>query len=218
MRKEEGESEMVYVISDGSGFVKIGNTSNLNARLKQLQCGNPRDLKVLYTIPDGGIDLERALHMRYEKYRISTIQIETCEWFDEKCLEDLKNLTREDCLELEKNRTGKYSHYLLENPISKKCTCAELEKATDNYQKLQSEVTNKRQKIKALNAKVKELESENLILKSKVQELNTIIDSNESMTESRTTFLRSQIKIRRHAGNTNERKYIIHKHYNRRFK
>lgn len=201
MRKEESGSEMVYVISDGSGFVKIGSTSDLNTRLKQLQCGNPRDLKVLYTIPDGHVDLEHALHMRYAEYRISTLQIETCEWFDEKCLEDFKSLTREDLMELEKAQTGRYPNYLFKIPFGTKCTCTELKRVTENYQKLQSEITNKRQKFKSLNERIKKLESENSALKNRNKELNKIIDSDEIMTKSRATLLRSQIKIRRHAGN-----------------
>lgn len=67
---------MVYVITDGTA-VKIG-TGDVERRIKQLQCGNPRELRPVCTIelPFGdGCQLERALHRYYANYRIRG------EWF-----------------------------------------------------------------------------------------------------------------------------------------
>ena len=67
---------MVYVITDGTA-VKIG-TGDVKERIKQLQCGNPRELRPVCTIelPLGdGFQLEAALHRYYANYRIRG------EWF-----------------------------------------------------------------------------------------------------------------------------------------
>ena len=40
----------VYIISDGSGYLKIGVAASLEKRVKQLQTGNPNELKVIGVI------------------------------------------------------------------------------------------------------------------------------------------------------------------------
>jgi hypothetical protein len=41
----------VYVIVDPSGYCKVGKADNVNSRLRGLQTGNPRKLKVYYKHP-----------------------------------------------------------------------------------------------------------------------------------------------------------------------
>ncbi|MEU2135057.1 GIY-YIG nuclease family protein [Streptomyces sp. NPDC018352] len=55
--------------------VKIGTASNVAARLRDLQCGSPVRLHVMWQT-QGGRDLEQALHQRFSDYRVHG------EWFD----------------------------------------------------------------------------------------------------------------------------------------
>lgn len=73
----------VYFITDGTGCVKIGRSSDraIN-RMYQLQCGNPRPLEVNREIScdtKEQIAFESALHNYFSQHRITT-PIET-EWF-----------------------------------------------------------------------------------------------------------------------------------------
>ena len=69
----------VYLIADDR-FVKIGKANNPQKRLKELQTGNPIELKICALIPcaneSKAYDLEGALHRAYRDYRLSG------EWFD----------------------------------------------------------------------------------------------------------------------------------------
>lgn len=47
---DDNFGSIVYFISDGE-FVKIGKADNVEKRLKTLQTGNPKPLKILKTIP-----------------------------------------------------------------------------------------------------------------------------------------------------------------------
>ncbi len=77
---------MVYVISDGNGYVKIGVAENVKNRLRGLQTGNAMDLFVIKTIRTANrshdMMLESALHKIYDKYRRTTRNGVT-EWFDQ---------------------------------------------------------------------------------------------------------------------------------------
>jgi hypothetical protein len=65
----------VYFIQQGNGGpVKIGLTTNIENRLKELQQGNPNKLYVLHTTT-GGQNLERHLHKMFSNHRIKN------EWF-----------------------------------------------------------------------------------------------------------------------------------------
>lgn len=77
---------MIYFITDGTGYTKIGSTSDLDKRLTQLQTGNPKQLFVSRIITHiKGIDdatVEHALHKHFSEYRA------VGEWFLTSCLED----------------------------------------------------------------------------------------------------------------------------------
>lgn len=65
----------IYAISDGE-FVKLGKANNPLIRLANLQTGNPRKLKILFTIRcDNPFTVEAALHRFYKNCHISG------EWF-----------------------------------------------------------------------------------------------------------------------------------------
>ena len=70
------KSNLLYVITDGE-LNKIGIThNNINQRLKALQTGNGRQLKVIYTLKtDKAEELEYELHNKFNKYR------KVGEWF-----------------------------------------------------------------------------------------------------------------------------------------
>jgi hypothetical protein len=69
---EAGHEPLVYVIRNGNR-VKIGTTTNLSQRIKHLSL---RQKDLLLTL-DGGPELERDLHQRFQDYRAGT-----SEWFD----------------------------------------------------------------------------------------------------------------------------------------
>jgi DNA-binding CsgD family transcriptional regulator len=67
---------MIYFVSDGE-YVKIGFTEDedVTKRLKSLQTGNARELKIVGTI-EGGYDTEVVLHRVFSTLRVRG------EWFD----------------------------------------------------------------------------------------------------------------------------------------
>lgn len=66
---------MVYFIRAGeSDAVKIGCALSAEARLEQLQLGNPHKLKIIRTIP-GGRKIEAAAHKHFAAHRVRS------EWF-----------------------------------------------------------------------------------------------------------------------------------------
>lgn len=79
----------LYAISDGD-IVKVGYSSEVNTRLKTLQTGNPKKLKLVWsyycgqTVKDASRE-EYLLHKRLKKYHVRG------EWFDIKCLPIIKN-------------------------------------------------------------------------------------------------------------------------------
>jgi hypothetical protein len=65
---------MIYFITDGE-YIKIGYTRMYPiARLKELQTGNPKPLKLLATMV-GGLSLEKELHNKFKPYKAQG------EWF-----------------------------------------------------------------------------------------------------------------------------------------
>tara|TARA_Y100000034_G_scaffold136776_1_gene215663 strand:- start:3316 stop:4029 length:714 start_codon:yes stop_codon:yes gene_type:complete len=56
------------------GPIKVGHSSNVPERLKQLQQSSPQNLAVIKTV-EGGFAEERALHEKFNKYRLHG------EWF-----------------------------------------------------------------------------------------------------------------------------------------
>lgn len=68
---------MIYVMGESeTGIVKIGTANNPCDRLKQIQTGYPKPLKLLLALP-GGQSVEAALHRHYAPLRMSER-----EWFD----------------------------------------------------------------------------------------------------------------------------------------
>ena len=69
------DGSVVYFVQAGKlGPVKIGTTTDINARLLDLQCANPDKLTLLGTLP-GNADTERALHQAFAAHNIRG------EWF-----------------------------------------------------------------------------------------------------------------------------------------
>lgn len=78
----------VYVMQQvQSRPVKIGYSTNVANRHKNLQASNPNHLNLLWHTP-GGRDLEDALHRRFHKYRVHG------EWFDFGRLDPVKQIQR----------------------------------------------------------------------------------------------------------------------------
>ena len=83
----------IYFVTDGSEFVKIGNTSNnIHERIGTLQVGNPRTLKLIAKIECDDVRVvERHIHQMFAKkrhigewFRISTKDVFRCVSFHEK--------------------------------------------------------------------------------------------------------------------------------------
>ncbi len=79
--KEPREEVYVYIIENTySHDTKIGISNNPEKRIKQLQTGSSRLLKIQYTIlfntRNEAIKAENSLHKKYSKYRLMG------EWFE----------------------------------------------------------------------------------------------------------------------------------------
>lgn len=68
-------ARFVYFIGAEHGAVKIGSTTDPNARLVSLQCGGPIPLRVLATRAGGRAE-ELAYHRRFAAHRMHG------EWFE----------------------------------------------------------------------------------------------------------------------------------------
>lgn len=77
-RKRRGGADLYIIQQHTTGAVKIGRTSNINRRLKELLTGSPYRLKVILHLPGRG-RLEKRLHdaLRHCRSRHSP-----GEWFD----------------------------------------------------------------------------------------------------------------------------------------
>jgi len=82
-RKDYG-SDLYIIQSAVTGSIKIGRTSDLNARIEQLQTGCPHLLRILLHIQGQG-SLEKYLHERLRYYRLRG----NGEWFSEEGLPSL---------------------------------------------------------------------------------------------------------------------------------
>lgn len=84
---------MVYVVTDGSGYVKIGVASQLKNRLCAMQTGNPRLITVLFTFETSSLKedrkLEKVLHNEFAQHRLSFDNGFISEWFTDKVLDRL---------------------------------------------------------------------------------------------------------------------------------
>ena len=77
---------MVYVITDGSGYVKIGFATDIYARITALQTGNPNKLLLLMTLETDSLKndklLEKILHNEFRDKRLEFDDGTSTEWFD----------------------------------------------------------------------------------------------------------------------------------------
>jgi hypothetical protein len=80
----------VYAIQspENRRHVKLGLSANPQARLKQLQTGNPHRLELIWTCPCPDMSrAERAFHQAFDKYRIAG-----GEWFDFRPIDNPEHL------------------------------------------------------------------------------------------------------------------------------
>ena len=87
----------VYLISDLNNYTyKIGISSNPEKRIKALQTGNDRTLKIVHKVLcQNYLEVERALHNQYNFLRVNG------EWF-ELSDEDVNNFP-ESCNKIDEN-------------------------------------------------------------------------------------------------------------------
>jgi hypothetical protein len=76
----------IYFITDGTN-IKIGRTSNIEKRIKNLQTSNSNDLKVIYCIYNVEKSFEKLVHGICERYHINK------EWFSMEAVNHLLKLT-----------------------------------------------------------------------------------------------------------------------------
>lgn len=76
------QSFLYFIEAVGTGFIKIGRSSNPELRLKQLSTGSPNDLVIIGAI-SGGSKVESELHRQFSFLR------ERGEWF--KATDELRN-------------------------------------------------------------------------------------------------------------------------------
>lgn len=70
---------MIYFITDGTGYVKIGYTGDaIQKRLASIQAHNPRQLELLCTFP-GDTNLEYQIHRCLRKHWLHSEWFEKCE-------------------------------------------------------------------------------------------------------------------------------------------
>ena len=65
---------MIYFITQGNEFVKIGHTDNPLARVATLQVGNPNELRLWVSFP-GGKEEEEIFHKFFKDFHVRG------EWF-----------------------------------------------------------------------------------------------------------------------------------------
>ena len=65
----------VYIL-ESDGFIKIGIANDVQRRIKNLQCGNPHEIRLLNSVySNDPSTVERVLHRRLDRYNIRL------EWF-----------------------------------------------------------------------------------------------------------------------------------------
>lgn len=99
---------MVYVITDGSPYVKIGFTQSLSSRICTLQSGNPAPLNVLMTFETDSLKndkrLEKCIHNEFRLKRVVFDSGHETEWFDKSILVILG-----ECCDFVKHISNKYN-------------------------------------------------------------------------------------------------------------
>ena len=109
-RYDGGLLVMVYVITDGSGHIKIGAAKNVEERMRQLQTGNPRELKIIRTFDvDNDLKAESMLHEHFREYKVQEpIWTHFTEWFSADILPEIMNINDDELFALKPkdNRTA----------------------------------------------------------------------------------------------------------------
>ena len=151
---------MVYFITDNNGFTKIGSTDyEVEKRLKELQCGNPRQLEVVKTIECynqrlSSLDVERCLHQYFDYCRVRG------EWFKTEGLQNFYKLSESEVAALIVD--------LMKKPVVTHCRVtdgyeleqwyrSQNERLLNQIQRLKSEVENKRKLDKKQKEQIKDL-------------------------------------------------------------
>jgi hypothetical protein len=75
-----GDGRELYIISDGSGPLKIGHSNRATGRVPRLQTGNPRILTVIHTVT--GLDSASAVERRVHGILAGRRVRPDGEWFD----------------------------------------------------------------------------------------------------------------------------------------
>lgn len=70
------DGKVYFIQAIDGGPIKIGKALDIKRRLKSLQTDHYSELRVIASIPDGGVALEKTLHDRFKEYRIRG------EWFE----------------------------------------------------------------------------------------------------------------------------------------
>ena len=166
----------VYLISDGMGHIKIGSSTDLKARLKQLQTGNAYNLKVvkIFSVMRGwDTDLEFALHDRYAEYRIYNDNLDHGEWFYDACLNDLLSLQKEDLESLIK-LYRKTKHTPEVHIVDERYCTVRQDTAVKCLEGLKKDVARLERGIKKRDAEIKKLSKK--LNDAEIDELNAKID------------------------------------------
>lgn len=80
---------ILYFIGCNDHAIKIGFTDDVNRRLKQLQTGNPYELKLLHIIDAINPQLEKFVHEFFESEHIKN------EWYEHKIVSHIINLLKQ---------------------------------------------------------------------------------------------------------------------------
>lgn len=164
---------MVYFITDGTNYVKIGYAYDVDKRIKNLQMANPRNLYCLLVI-SGDIDTEHLLHEYFKDYRIKVDNIDSCEWFY--ISGELKQfLDMDSIVEIEDYLAYKFPKKRIRVILKKENVEKELfflktqnRKQNERIKELEKQVSNQQTYIKKLKTKIKNMgEKENEDVKSK---------------------------------------------------
>ena len=73
--RQIANASFVYVIAEEDGPIKIGSAVDPILRLRSLQTGNPRRLRVEHVLL-GDADLERLLHELWEPFAIKSARVQ----------------------------------------------------------------------------------------------------------------------------------------------
>lgn len=144
---------MVYIVWDGSDYVKIGVASNLIRRMQELQTANPHELRILKTIEiSDDIQVEAALHAYFRDFRIHTVWKYQSEWFLKSAVDEFINMNEASTLQ--------FINSIRERKLIDRCKCDwnvdcitpvlnEVKRLEKENRKLKAQIENLRKKVKS---------------------------------------------------------------------